>query len=100
MRLEDRGPITEKEKRQLAALRNLRDDQIDTSDMHEWTAEQWKNAVIGKFYRPVKKPVTMRLDADVIAWLKAKGRGYQTKANGMLRALMLDELKQGKASRR
>ena len=93
-------PLTTEQKRQLAALANLRDDQIDTSDIPELTAEDLKNAVVGKFYRPLKKPVTMRLDADVIAWLKAKGRGYQTKANGMLRALMLDELKQGKASRR
>ena len=100
MRLDERGPLTVKEKRQLEALRNLRDDEIDTSDIPEITPEQWKNAVVGKFYRPVKKPVTMRLDADVIAWLKDKGRGYQTKANGMLRGLMLEELRQGKASRR
>ena len=39
-------------------------------------------AEIGKFYRPTKKPVTMRLDSDVIAWLKADGRGYQSKRIG------------------
>jgi hypothetical protein len=43
---------------------------------------------MGKFYRPKKKPVTMRLDSDVIAWLKADGRGYQTKANRLLRHAM------------
>jgi hypothetical protein len=37
---------------------------------------------------PKKKPVTMRLDSDVIAWLKADGRGYQTKANWLLRQAM------------
>jgi uncharacterized protein (DUF4415 family) len=42
-----------------------------------------------RWYRPTKKPVTMRLDSDVIAWLKADGRGYQTKANGLLRHAML-----------
>lgn len=93
-------PLSANQKRQLAALANLPDDQIDTSDIPELTAEDFKKAVVGKFYRPVKKPVTMRLDADVIAWLKGKGRGYQTKANGMLRALMLDELRQGKSARR
>ena len=40
----------------------------------------------GEMYRPVKKPVTMRLDADVIHWLKSQGPGYQTKANRLLRA--------------
>ena len=43
-----------------------------------------------KFYRPTKKPVTMRLDSDVIAWFKADGRGYQTKANWLLRHAMLN----------
>jgi hypothetical protein len=37
----------------------------------------------------MKKPVTMRLDSDVIAWLKSDGRGYQTKANWLLRHAML-----------
>jgi uncharacterized protein (DUF4415 family) len=37
----------------------------------------WSGAEIGKFYRPAKKPVTMRLDSDVVAWLKTDGRGYQ-----------------------
>jgi len=48
----------------------------------------WSDAEIGKFYRPTKKPVTMRLDADVIEWLKGYGRGYQTKANMLLRHAM------------
>jgi len=43
-------------------------------------------------YRPVKKPVTMRLDVDVIHWLKSQGPGYQTKANRLLRAEMLRSL--------
>jgi hypothetical protein len=50
----------------------------------------WSGAEIGKFYRPTKKPVTMRLDSDVIAWLKSDGRGYQTKANWLLRHAMLN----------
>jgi uncharacterized protein (DUF4415 family) len=43
------------------------------------------------FYRPIKKQITLRLDADVIAWLRRQGRGYQTKANALLRELMLKE---------
>lgn len=50
---------------------------------------------IAEMYRPIKKPVTLRLDADVIAWFKARGRGYQTRINRALRAVMLGEKKDG-----
>jgi uncharacterized protein (DUF4415 family) len=43
------------------------------------------------FFRPVKEQVTVRLDADVLAWLRAGGRGYQTRLNEVLRAAMLQE---------
>ena len=46
------------------------------------------DAVTGKFYRPRKTAVTIRLDADVLAWLKASGEGYQTRVNAHLRELM------------
>ncbi len=49
----------------------------------------WSGAEIGKFYRPKKRPVTMRLDEDVVLWLKGYGRGYQTKANMLLRHAMV-----------
>lgn len=75
--------------RQLKAIAAMPDDRIDTSDIPELTQEQLAQAVRGQMYRPVKKPVTMRLDADVIAWLKEGGRGYQTKANALLRKEML-----------
>lgn len=39
----------------------------------------------GRFYRPVKQPVTLRVDMDVLAWFKAQGEGYQTKMNEVLR---------------
>jgi len=64
-----------------------RDADIDLSDAPE--VLDWSGAEMGKFYRPAKKRVTMRLDLDVIAWLKADGRGYQTKANWLLRRAML-----------
>ena len=60
--------------------------------------DAFKNAVRGKFYRPVKQAVSPRLDADVIAWLKKDGDGYQTRVNRMLRERMLAELKQVKPS--
>jgi uncharacterized protein (DUF4415 family) len=78
----------------------IADAQIDTSDIPELTEEQLKRAVRGRFYRPVKKPVTMRLDADVIHWLKQDGPGYQTKANALLRREMLRAHGKGKHGRR
>jgi uncharacterized protein (DUF4415 family) len=48
---------------------------------------------VGVLYRPIKKPVTLRLDADVIAWFKKSGRGYQTRINRALRKMMKDGTK-------
>ncbi|HEX9199318.1 MAG TPA: BrnA antitoxin family protein, partial [Acidobacteriaceae bacterium] len=55
-------------------------------------ADAWKNAVRGRFYRPLKEAVSLRLDADVLAWLKKDGQGYQTRVNQMLRERMLKDL--------
>src|SRR5262245_50963730 len=52
-------------------------------------------SAVGTLYRPLKKPVTLRLDADVIAWFKAQGEGYQTRINKALRGLMLGQRKRG-----
>ncbi len=71
---------------ELQALLRVRDQDIDTSDIPEVT--DWSKAVVGRFYRPIKEPVTIRLDADIIAWLKSAGPGYQTKINGLLRKAM------------
>lgn len=79
--------LTKEQKRDIRAVAAKRDEDIDFSDAPP--VVDWSGAEIGKFYRPVKKPVTIRLDSDVIAWLKADGRGYQTKANWLLRHAML-----------
>ena len=71
---------------ELLALDELADEDIDFSDIPEIT--DWTGAVRGKFYRPVKQQITLRIDADVIAWFKSQtpeGRGYQTKINEALR---------------
>jgi uncharacterized protein (DUF4415 family) len=86
-------PLTAKERKELEALRDLPDDQIDTSDAPLLPDSAWKDAVRGRFYRPIKQAVSLRLDADVIAWLKKDGEGYQTRANLMLRERMLHDLK-------
>ncbi|MDQ5770732.1 BrnA antitoxin family protein [Thiothrix subterranea] len=48
-------------------LVNMPDEEIDFSDIPNTTAEMWKNAEVGTFYRPVKKQVTVRIDADILA---------------------------------
>jgi uncharacterized protein (DUF4415 family) len=48
---------------------------------------------IADFYKPLKKPVTLRLDADVLAWFKKDGRRYQTRINQALRKVMERELR-------
>ena len=76
-----------KRRKELAALVALKNGEIDTSDIPE--LRDWSAAVVGRFYRPIKEPVTIRLDADVLAWLKSRGRGYQTRINQLLRQVML-----------
>jgi len=90
-------PLTAQQKRELAALAALPDDQIDTSDIPELPSNAWKDALRGKFYRPVKQAVSLRLDADVVAWLKKRGKGYQTRANRILRERMISEIRKAGA---
>jgi uncharacterized protein (DUF4415 family) len=68
------------------------DSEIDTSDIPELTEEQFRTAVRGKFYRPVKAQITAMVDMDVLAWLKSQGAGYQTRMNAILRREMLSAL--------
>src|SRR5258708_19680455 len=75
--------LTKEQKRDIRAIAAKRDEDIDFSDAP--AVVDWSGAQIGKFYRPTKKPVTMRLDSDVIAWLKADGPGYQTQPTWLLR---------------
>src|ERR1700721_844989 len=78
--------LTKEQKRKAAVIAAKSDADIDLSDARE--VVDWSGAEIGKFYRPPKKPVTMRLDIDIIKWLKSHGRGYQTRVNVLLRHAM------------
>jgi len=79
--------LTREQKREIAAVATKKDTDVDLSDMPE--VLDWSDAKIGKFFRPAKRPVTMRLDADVVEWLKGYGPGYQTKENMLLRHAMV-----------
>ncbi len=62
---------------------------IDYSDIPPTTDEDWKDATRGALYRPIKQQITVRVDADVIAWLRQQGSGYQSRMNSILREAML-----------
>jgi uncharacterized protein (DUF4415 family) len=76
-----------KEKRTKSDLNRIdamKDEDIDYSDIPEVDAGFFENARV--VVPPGKKQVTVRLDSDVLAWLKGQGRGYQTRINAILRA--------------
>jgi len=77
---------TKQSKEEIVQLENMSDDDIDTSDIPEIT--DWSNAEMGKFYRPKKKQITLRLDADMLEWFRHSGGKYQTKINQVLRQYM------------
>jgi uncharacterized protein (DUF4415 family) len=77
----------------LKALAARPNSEIDTTELPEWTDAQWKTAVRGKFYRPNKKQITAKVDADVLEWLKSQGKGYQSRMNAILRREMLESVR-------
>ena len=78
--------------KRLLAKGTVPDEELDLSDIPEII--DWSNVVRhNQFYRPVKQQTSVRLDADVLAWLKAQGKGYQTRINKILREAMLEDLK-------
>lgn len=86
---------------ELNALADLPESAIDTSDAPELL--DWSGAKRGLFYRPVKQQLTLRLDADVVAWFKAHtsaDEGYQTRINRALREYVDGEEKKGRQSGR
>jgi uncharacterized protein (DUF4415 family) len=87
--LDNLPPLTEVQIDEIKKLAAMPDSEIDTSDIPELTEEQWKNAVRGRFYRPVKQQITARLDSDVLQWLKSQGKGYQSRMNDILRREMM-----------
>jgi uncharacterized protein (DUF4415 family) len=84
-------------RKELMALAKRPDSEIDYSDIPPSTRRDWAGAVRGKFYRPVKRQLTVRIDADVIAWLRSFGKGYQSRMNAILRSVMLGTNRRRKA---
>jgi uncharacterized protein (DUF4415 family) len=84
--------LTPARKRKLSTLVAQPDAKIDFSEIPPLTENFWKNAVRNPFCRPVKQQLTVRLDADVVAWLRQQGKGYQTRLNRVLREVMLEDI--------
>lgn len=81
------SPISERERRELRRVAAMPDARIDLSDAPEH--QPWPPQVeVGRFYRPVKQLVSLRVDADVLAWFRSRGKKYQTYMNEVLRREM------------
>ena len=84
--------LTAQREDELRALANKSDGEIDYSDIPASGDERWPDAVRGQFYRPLKTQASVRIDADVMEWLKRPGKGYQTRLNAILREAMNRDL--------
>jgi uncharacterized protein (DUF4415 family) len=81
-------PISKRQKAMLARLKATPDAAIDFSDIPPLTIEQLDRMVRGKFYRPAKQLVSVRLEAEIVEWLRDFGPGYLTRINDILRGVM------------
>lgn len=82
-------PLTAAQRRHLEALAGRPDDSVDLTDIPELTDAELAEMRPAALYRPVKKQITARVDADVLAWLRSQGKGYQSRINAILRREML-----------
>jgi uncharacterized protein (DUF4415 family) len=92
--------LTREQRAELKSLAALHDDVIDTSEAPEIL--DWSGAKRGLFYRPVKQQLTLRLDADVVAWFKShttSDEGYQTRINRALREYVQGQARRSRHSR-
>ncbi|MCL2068031.1 MAG: BrnA antitoxin family protein [Treponema sp.] len=85
--LENLPPVSKKD---LDRVDSIKDEDIDYSDIPEFKDfsgfHPWQDR---KLYKPIKVAVTCKLDADIVAWLKQGGKGYQTRLNKILRQVMV-----------
>jgi uncharacterized protein (DUF4415 family) len=85
--------LTAAEVAELRETAQLTDSTIDYSDIPATTQADWSDAVPNGLYRPIKKQISLRLDADILAWARNKGeRGYQSRLNAILRQAMVRDL--------
>lgn len=80
-------PLTNAQRREVERLASLPDARIDFSDAPE-VQRRPAGIQVGRFYRPIKQLVSLRLDAEVLAWFRGRGKKYQTYMNEVLRREM------------
>ncbi len=78
--------VTKQQAEELRKLAEQPEESIDTSDIPE--VKDWSAAHRGRFYRPVKQQITLRIDADLLAWFRSQGGKYQSRINAALRKYM------------
>jgi uncharacterized protein (DUF4415 family) len=93
MDLSNPPPLTAAQRAEIKALRNKPDGEIDYSDIPPLDEKFWKNAIRNPYYKPTKTSTTVRIDSDVLHWLRAHGKGYQSRINAILRREMLTSLR-------
>ena len=81
------SPITDRQRQELRRLAKLPDSRIDFSDAPEGKP-RLSDVPVGRFYRPIKQLVSLRVDAEVLAWFRGRGKKYQTYMNEVLRREM------------
>jgi uncharacterized protein (DUF4415 family) len=81
--------LTAEQRSELNALRAMPDSEIDYGDIPPLQEDFWKEAARNPFYRPTKTSTTVRIDSDVLHWLRSHGKGYQSRINAILRREML-----------
>lgn len=84
-----KNSTTVKSRTNWESLKTMQDEDIDYSDIPKITPEMFAKGIVkkgGVFIRRVKQPVTLRVEADVLEWFKARGKGYQTEMNAVLEA--------------
>jgi uncharacterized protein (DUF4415 family) len=89
--------LTPAQKLELKALKAMPESKIDYSDIPRLGESFWKNAVRNPIYKPTKTSTTVRIDSDVLLWLRTQGKGYQSRINAILRREMLASFKSAAA---
>ena len=87
--LQDVPLLTDLQRKRLGRLAQRPDSQIDYSDIAPLEDAFWQRAIRNPLYKPTKQATTVRIDSDVLLWLKSNGKGYQTRINAILREAML-----------
>ena len=83
MKKDNPEPLTPELRAELDALAAMPESEIDTAEMPP--IADWSRAVRGPFYRPIKRPLSLRIDAGIVDWFQRQGQGYQTRMNLALR---------------